>query len=136
MLDVADDAIERVIETVDLADAADSRIDRLSGGQQARVSLAAAMLGDPPLLVLDEPTVGLDPVLRVALWDGFRRLADAGTTLLVSSHVMDEAERCDDIVLMREGELLAAEPRRQLLERTGCDRVEAAFLKLVAGVPA
>jgi ABC-2 type transport system ATP-binding protein len=131
VLDVSDDAVEHAIETVDLAGAEDDRVDRLSGGQRARVSLAAAMLGSPPLLVLDEPTVGLDPVLRVALWDGFRRLADAGTTLLVSSHVMDEAERCDDIVLMREGALLAAEPRQRLLERTGCERVEDAFLKLV-----
>ena len=131
VLDVGDDAVQQVIETVDLADAAHSRVDRLSGGQSARVSLAAAMLGEPPLLVLDEPTVGLDPVLRVSLWDGFRRLADAGTTLLVSSHVMDEADRCDDIVLMREGAVLAAEPRAQLLERTGCAGVEDAFLKLV-----
>ena len=81
---------------------------RLSGGQRARVSLAAALLGEPELLVLDEPTVGLDPVLRRDLWELFHRLADAGATLLVSSHVMDEAERCDALLLLRDGRLLAS----------------------------
>ena len=83
------------------------------------------------LLVLDEPTVGLDPVLRGELWAGFHDLAHGGTTLLVSSHVMDEADRCDDIVLMRDGAILAAMPRERLLAETGADGVEQAFLRLV-----
>jgi ABC-2 type transport system ATP-binding protein len=96
------------------------------------VSLAVALIGNPELLVLDEPTVGLDPVLRQELWSTFRRLAEDGATLLVSSHVMDEAERCDDLILMRDGAVLAAEPREQLLRRTGQSDVEQAFLQLVA----
>jgi len=131
VLDVGDDAVEQVIETVDLADAAESRVDRLSGGQRARVSLAAAMLGEPPLLVLDEPTVGLDPVLRVSLWDGFRRLADAGTTLLVSSHVMDEAGRCDRLLLIRDGGLLADDPPDEVKRRAGSTDLDQAFLELI-----
>jgi ABC-2 type transport system ATP-binding protein len=124
-------AIERCTRAVDMTEYADTLVGRLSGGQCARVSLAVALLGDPQLLVLDEPTVGLDPVLRRELWGTFRRLADAGTTLLVSSHVMDEAERCDDLVLMRDGAVLACEPRRQLLARTRQPDVEGAFLALV-----
>ena len=83
--------------------------DKLSGGQRSRISLATALLAEPDLLVLDEPTVGLDPVLRVDLWNTFTSLAESGTTLLVSSHVMDEAERCDSLLLMRDGDLLATE---------------------------
>ena len=101
------DAVERTIEAVDLTADADSRVDRLSGGQRSRVSLGAALVGSPELLVLDEPTVGLDPVLRRDLWAMFHRLAGDGTTLLVSSHVMDEATRCDRLLLLREGRLLA-----------------------------
>ena len=78
-------------------------VGRLSGGQRSRVSLAVALLGEPRLLVLDEPTVGLDPVLRVELWETFHRLADEGAAVLVSSHVMDEASRCERLLLMREG---------------------------------
>jgi ABC-2 type transport system ATP-binding protein len=125
------EAVESVIATVDLADHAEAPVGRLSGGQRARVSLAVALLGQPELLVLDEPTVGLDPVLRRELWGTFRRLTDEGVTLLVSSHVMDEADRCDDLVLMRDGAVLASEPREQLLERTGQTDVEQAFLQLV-----
>jgi ABC-2 type transport system ATP-binding protein len=99
--------VDRVIEVVDLGAEADSRVDRLSGGQRSRVSLGAALVGSPELLVLDEPTVGLDPVLRRDLWALFRGLASEGTTLLVSSHVMDEATRCDRLLLLREGRLLA-----------------------------
>jgi ABC-2 type transport system ATP-binding protein len=129
---------ERCIDAVDLGDRRDQVVDRLSGGQRSRVSLAVALLGSPEVLVLDEPTVGLDPVLRRDLWAMFHALADAGTTVLVSSHVMDEAERCDRLLLMREGRLLASERPQTLLERTGADDVEAAFLSLVetAGVAA
>ena len=94
-------------------------VDRLSGGQRARVSLATALLGRPELLVLDEPTVGLDPVLRRELWDAFHALAEDGATLLVSSHVMDEADRCDELLLLRDGGLLA---RRR---RTSCASARA-----------
>src|SRR5262249_24424104 len=130
-LDAGSDRVAEAIESVGLSEAADRATGSLSGGQRARVSLATALLSAPPVLVLDEPTVGLDPVLRRELWDEFRRLADGGTTLLVSSHVMDEADRCDDIVLMRDGVLLAVKPREQLLADTGADDVEDAFLRLV-----
>ncbi len=100
------------------------------------MSLATALLGDPQLLLLDEPTVGLDPVLRRDLWALFRSLADAGVTLLVSSHVMDEAERCERIVLLRDGRLLADDPLPELLARTSTDSAEAAFLSLAEGVAA
>ncbi|MFI5532289.1 ABC transporter ATP-binding protein [Kitasatospora sp. NPDC051853] len=121
----------RVIAEVGLTEHRDARTSRLSGGQRARVSLAAALLGSPELLVLDEPTVGLDPVLRQELWQLFRQLADNGATLLVSSHVMDEAVRCDRLLLMREGRLLAADTPEGLLRRTGATDVDAAFLTLV-----
>jgi ABC-2 type transport system ATP-binding protein len=123
--------IEAVIETVDLAEQADQVVSSLSGGQSARASLATALLGEPELLVLDEPTVGLDPVLRRDLWATFGRLAAAGTTLLVSSHVMEEAEHCDALLLMREGELLAAEAPDELRARTGCRSLDEAFLALI-----
>ena len=103
----------------------------LSGGELSRTSLATALLGEPELLVLDEPTVGLDPLLRRDLWRTFRALAADGTTLLVSSHVMEEAERCDRLLLMRNGELLADETPSSLRERTGCERLDDAFLALV-----
>ncbi len=125
------DAVDRVTATVDLREYATTRVGRLSGGQRARVSLAVALLGTPDLLVLDEPTVGLDPVLRRELWGTFRQLTERGVTLLVSSHVMDEADRCDDLILMRDGAVLASEPREQLLRRTGQTDVEQAFLQLV-----
>jgi ABC-2 type transport system ATP-binding protein len=125
------DDVERVLAEVDLADDADRPVARLSGGQRSRVSLAVALLGAPELLVLDEPTVGLDPVLRADLWGLFRRLADEGRTLLVSSHVMDEATRCHELILMRDGAILAQETPDALLERTNTRDVEEAFLALV-----
>lgn len=124
-------AVVRVVKEVDLADWADQPVGRLSGGQYSRVSLAVALLGSPELLVMDEPTVGLDPLIRQELWAVFRRLADEGTTLLVSSHVMDEADRCDRLLLMRDGRLLASCARTELLAHTGCANVESAFMRLV-----
>lgn len=103
----------------------------LSGGQRSRVSLASALLGEPELLVLDEPTVGLDPVLRAELWGTFRRLADDGTTLLVSSHVMDEASECDELLLMREGSLLRQCPPDALRRETGEQDLGRAFLAVI-----
>ncbi len=126
--------VDRVLGEVGLRDQGDQMVGRLSGGQETRVSLAAALLGAPDLLVLDEPTVGLDPVLRRELWGLFRVLADAGTTVVVSSHVMDEASHCDRLILLREGRLLADDTREGLSARTGCADVEGAFLTLVAAV--
>ncbi|WDO10939.1 ABC transporter ATP-binding protein [Streptomyces murinus] len=124
--------ITRAITDVDLTTHADALAGSLSGGQRSRVSLAVALLGTPELLVLDEPTVGLDPVLRRDLWQLFHDLAATrGTTLLVSSHVMDEAERCDRLLLMREGAILADDTPEALRTRTGTETVEAAFLHLV-----
>ncbi|MEO6143051.1 MAG: ABC transporter ATP-binding protein [Dermatophilaceae bacterium] len=125
------DAVERTIQEVDLSSSADSRVDQLSGGQRSRVSLGAALVGAPELLILDEPTVGLDPVLRRDLWALFHRLAAAGTALLVSSHVMDEATRCDRLLLLREGHLLADDTPKGLLARTGAADAEHAFLALI-----
>ena len=122
--------IEEVLEQVGLADRGDQLVDTLSGGQRARVSLATALLGSPELLVLDEPTVGLDPVLRRDLWALFRRLTESGTTILVSSHVMDEATRCDRLLLMRDGRLVADDSPEGLLRSTGATDVEGAFLAL------
>lgn len=117
---------------VDLTSHADALAGNLSGGQRSRVSLAVALLGTPELLVLDEPTVGLDPVLRRDLWNLFHSIAaDRGATLLISSHVMDEAERCHRLLLMREGEILADDTPDALRTRTGSGTVEAAFLHLV-----
>ena len=123
--------VEEVIETVSLGEHSDRQVQNLSGGQQARVSLGTALLGRPDVLVLDEPTVGQDPVLRAELWDTFAELAAEGVTLLVSSHVMDEAGHCDRLLLMREGDILAASSPSELLERTGAEDMEGAFLALI-----
>lgn len=123
--------VDRVLTEVDLTDHADALAGRLSGGQVARVSLGVALLGQPELLVLDEPTVGLDPLLRRTLWDLFHALARRGVTLLVSSHVMDEAARCNRLLLMRDGAILADDTPDALLTRTGTRDVEGAFLSLV-----
>ncbi len=126
------ETVRRAIADVDLSHRADALAGRLSGGQRSRVSLAVALLGTPELLVLDEPTVGLDPVLRRDLWNLFHEITRTrGATLLVSSHVMDEAERCHDLLLMREGRILAQDTPDALLTRTRTDTVEEAFLHLV-----
>jgi ABC-2 type transport system ATP-binding protein len=125
------EAVDEALKTVDLSEAANSRVDRLSGGQRSRVSLAVALLADPDVLVLDEPTVGLDPVLRRQLWGMFSDLAQRGRAILVSSHVMDEAQRCDRLLLMRAGDLIADETPVDLLARTRTGDVESAFLSLV-----
>ncbi|AEE45017.1 ABC transporter ATP-binding protein [Cellulomonas fimi] len=123
--------VDRAIDEVDLGAHARQGIGTLSGGERSRVSLAIALLAHPELLVLDEPTVGLDPVLRRDLWDLFGRLAAGGASLLVSSHVMDEAARCDRLVLMRQGAVLADATLPELLARTGAADAEGAFLALV-----
>jgi ABC-2 type transport system ATP-binding protein len=124
------DAVRKVLADVALEGHAGRVVSTLSGGERARVSLATAMLVAPDLLVLDEPTVGLDPVLRRDLWALFQRLAQGGTTLLVSSHVMDEADRCDSLLLLREGRLVAHATPAELRSRTGTDNLDAAFLRL------
>ena len=130
ILDVPVARIDDAIGIVDLDGRADQVVRTLSGGERSRVSLATALLGEPDLLVLDEPTVGLDPVLRRDLWATFHRLAEGGATLLVSSHVMDEAKRCDELLLLREGRIVAAAAPAALLEQTGAPDLEAAFLTL------
>jgi len=124
-----------VVDAVDMESHRDQVVGQLSGGQRSRASLAVALLGKPDLLVLDEPTVGLDPVLRVDLWNLFHVLASSGTSLLVSSHVMDEATRCDRLLLMREGSILADTTPAELLEATGAREPESAFLTLITRHP-
>ena len=124
-------AVAKAIDDVALGDFADRVVTRLSGGQRTRVSLAAALVGEPELLVLDEPTVGLDPLLRRDLWELFHELAAAGKTLLVSSHVMDEADRCDALLLLRDGKLLAQDTPAAIRAQTGAEQLDEAFLRLV-----
>lgn len=126
------DTADRLIERVGLGQQSGQLVGSLSGGQVTRVSLAVALVGDPQLIVLDEPTVGLDPVIRAELWELFDGLAQRGITLLVSSHVMDEALHCDRLLLMREGRIIADTTPAQLLADTGARDPEAAFLALVA----
>lgn len=124
-------AADEAVAAVGLTDHRTALCANLSGGQRTRVSLACALVSQPELLVLDEPTVGLDPVLRVDLWQQFHELARRGTTLLVSSHVMDEADHCGDLLLMREGRLLAHTTPAQLRKDTGCSSLEEAFLSVI-----
>ena len=131
VLGTALERVDAVIETVGMGAFAGRVVGSLSGGQRARVSLATALLNEPPLLVLDEPTVGLDPLLRRDLWQTFAGLADEGTTLLVSSHVMDEADRCSHLLLMRDGHILAAETPEQLRAETGEDDLGEAFVRTI-----
>jgi ABC-2 type transport system ATP-binding protein len=130
VVDAPDERVGEAIGVVALGGQTDQVVGTLSGGEQSRVSLATALLGRPELLVLDEPTVGLDPVLRRDLWATFHELAAAGTTLLVSSHVMDEADRCDDLILLRDGRVVATGSPDELRDRTDADDLEDAFLVL------
>ena len=124
-------AARQAVRDVGLASAADQLVGNLSGGQRSRASLACAIVGDPPVLVLDEPTVGQDPVLREELWDAFRQRALAGATVLVSSHVMDEANRCDSLMLIRDGALLADDTPAAIKRNAGTDDMDRAFLQLI-----
>jgi ABC-2 type transport system ATP-binding protein len=125
--------VEAVLAQVALERKAGQVVSSLSGGERTRVALATTLVNSPSVLILDEPTVGLDPVLRADLWSSFRALADDGATLLVSSHSMEEAAECDDLLLMREGAILAAATPAELRERTGEDDLGRAFLALVRG---
>ena len=131
VLSVGEARIDSVLDEVDLRPEANKLAARLSVGQLSRVSLAVALLGGARLLVLDEPTVGLDPVLRRDLWDLFHRLVKGGTTMVVSSHVMDEAARCDRLLLMRDGRVMADDTPAGLRERTGASDLEQAFLRMI-----
>ena len=133
ILGCASHDVTAVLERVDLRSRQSQLVRTLSGGERARVSLAIALLGNAELLILDEPTVGLDPLLRRRLWKLFDELARAGTTLLISSHVMDEAELCDDLLLLRAGQVLQHSSKQALFRETHTTSVQAAFLRLVAG---
>lgn len=130
LVDAPHETVTHTIHAVGLADQTDQLAGTLSGGQLTRASLAAALVGRPEVLILDEPTVGLDPAIRNELWALFRRFAHAGTTILVSSHVMDEAVRCDRLVFIRDGKILADGTLAHILASTGTDDAEAAFLAL------
>jgi ABC-2 type transport system ATP-binding protein len=131
ILGAAQGSVEEVLATVDMTSFGDRVVNRLSGGQRARVSLATALIGGPELLVLDEPTVGLDPVLRRDLWRSFNELAEQGKTLLVSSHVMDEADHCQDLLLLREGKLVATGTPADVRTQSGKQDLDEAFLALI-----
>lgn len=133
ILEVPDERVDEAIGTVGLGEHSDQVVRTLSGGERSRVSLASALLGHPQVLVLDEPTVGLDPVLRRDLWQTFHGLAERGATLLVSSHVMDEADRCDELLLMRDGRFVATGSPDALRRATGAADLEQAFLALAEG---
>jgi ABC-2 type transport system ATP-binding protein len=124
--------VDEVIDAVRVPARAGQLVRDLSGGERARVSLAAVLLGEPEVLVLDEPTVGLDPLLRVELWRLFAGLAERGATLLVSSHSLEEARHCDRLLLMRDGELLVSDTPGGLSRRTGRENLEDAFIELVS----
>ena len=127
--------VREALALVDLADREKTIAATLSGGQRRRLSLACALVHQPEVLFLDEPTVGVDPLLRVQFWAHFRKLADAGTTIVVSSHVMDEADRCDELLFMRAGKVIARGSGATLREQAGTKDLEAAFLHF-AGVGA
>jgi ABC-2 type transport system ATP-binding protein len=123
-------AIDRVLELVELSTRRGTPAMHLSGGMRRRLSLACTLVHEPRVLFLDEPTVGVDPALRVQFWSHFRRLATAGTTILVASHVMDEADRCDELLFMRDGRVIGRGTGVELRAATGAGDLEAAFLQL------
>ena len=125
----AEGAIDRVLDLVELGGRTGATILELSGGMRRRLSLAITLVHEPPVLFLDEPTVGVDPALRVQFWSHFRRLADGGTTILVASHVMDEADRCDELLFIRDGRVIARGSPTELRATAGTDNLEAAFLR-------
>lgn len=125
--------VDEILAAVDLSAQAKQLASTLSGGQRSRLSLAIALLGKPQLILLDEPTVGVDPVLRRQLWKLFRQLSSNGATVIISSHIMDEAELCDELVLLRDGRMLAQGSPQQLCNETQTDSVEEAFLQLAGG---
>ena len=129
-------AATAALDVVELADRASAITATLSGGQRRRLSLACALVHEPPVLFLDEPTVGVDPLLRVEFWAHFRRLADAGATIVVSSHVMDEADRCDELLFVRAGRVIARGSGSELRSEAGTDDLEQAFLRFAADEPA
>ena len=123
-------SLEDALNVVDLLDRRDTPVLELSGGMRRRLSLACALVHKPKLLFLDEPTVGIDPQLRVQFWEYFHELAAAGATLVVSSHVMDEADRCDELLLMLHGRLIARGSGAEIRQRSGSADIEQAFLRL------
>ena len=125
----AEGAIDRVLDLVELGGRKGATTLELSGGMRRRLSLAITLVHEPPVVFLDEPTVGVDPALRVQFWSHFRRLADAGTTILVASHVMDEADRCDELLFIRDGRVIARGSPSELRATAGTDNLEAAFLR-------
>jgi ABC-2 type transport system ATP-binding protein len=131
VLGVVGERIDAVIEAVRVPDRRSQLVRDLSGGERTRVSLAAVLLGRPDLLILDEPTVGLDPLLRVELWRLFQQLAAGGTTLLISSHSLEEARHCDELLLLRDGRILLADTPDGLRQRTGFDDLEDAFVAVI-----
>jgi ABC-2 type transport system ATP-binding protein len=124
-------AVERALSFVDLHDRADDRVGTFSGGMVRRASLACAVVHEPDVLFLDEPTVGLDPELRASMWRGFREWRDAGALLLISTHYLGEATNCDQVLFLRDGRVLAIDTPESFLESTGTDDLEAAFLSLL-----
>lgn len=128
--DVVRADVSAVIESVELTDYEDRLVSRLSGGQVARVSLGVALIGRPKLLILDEPTVGLDPLLRLHLWAMFRKLSDNGTTIMLSSHAMDEADKCDRLMFLHQGRIMTSDTTANVLSSTHSASVEEAYLKL------
>ncbi len=125
------EAVEQALASVELASRAGDRVRTLSGGMRRRVSVACALVNDPEIAFLDEPTVGLDPQLRVAMWERFRALREGGALILISTHYLGEADRCDHVAFLRDGRLLAQDSPRGLLETTGTRDLEDAFLALL-----
>lgn len=127
---VLNNSIDHVTKLTDLTEDLDKRVDQYSGGMQQRLSLATALIHDPKVLLLDEPTVGIDPVLRQEIWRELRKLSSKGTTILITTHVMDEAEKCDSLAMMREGKVLAVGSADELVRKAGTDNFEDAFIAL------